>query len=345
VRHLEIPKDQGIVGWVYQNSCSVICNDASNDERFYPAIDAASGYTSRQLLCVPLTVKDKRLGAVEAINKIQIPGEPPQCFSPADQLLLETFSAQAAVAIENARLTVALSRLEEDVALRTTEMPKEHRARAAGLIAESFLQKMKKSLIPLQGYAARLHEVASDPRVEKYRTYIDQEMDRLMTHAEDVARFLKDELAPSRRAVSLREVLKELESRLWVECRTAGISFELDMKEDLIVNADKELLLKALEILFLNSRDAMPKGGTFALTAHGTHPPGAAITVTDSGKGIDVIPMEQIFEPFFTRGKRYAAGLGLSIAKKIVELHGGSIHAANRDGSPGAQLTVTLPSL
>jgi signal transduction histidine kinase len=345
VRHLEIPKDQGIVGWVYQNSCSVICNDASNDERFYPAIDAASGYTSRQLLCVPLTVKDKRLGAVEAINKIQIPGQPPQCFSPADQLLLETFSAQAAVAIENARLTVALSRLEEDVALRTTEMPKEHRARAAGLIAESFLQKMKKSLIPLQGYAARLHEVASDPRVEKYRTYIDQEMDRLMTHAEDVARFLKDELAPSRRAVSLREVLKELESRLWVECRTAGISFELDMKEDLIVNADKELLLKALEILFLNSRDAMPKGGTFALTAHGTHPPGAAITVTDSGKGIDVIPMEQIFEPFFTRGKRYAAGLGLSIAKKIVELHGGSIHAANRDGSPGAQLTVTLPSL
>ena len=344
VRHLEIPKDQGIVGSVYQSACSVICNDAAQDERFYPAIDAASGYTSRQLLCVPLTVKDKRLGAVEAINKIQVPGEPPQGFTAADQLLLEMFSAQAAVAIENARLTIALARLEEDVALRTTEMPREHRARAAALIAESFTQKMKKSLIPIQGYAGMLHEISPDPRVDKYRTYIDREMERLMTHTEDVAHYLRDELAPSRRAVSLHEVLKELESRLWVECRTAGIAFELDMKEDLIVSADKELLLKALENLFLNSRDAMPQGGNFTVTAQGTRPPGAEITVTDSGKGIEVIPTEQIFEPFFS-GKRSAAGLGLSIAKKIVELHGGSIHAVNRDGPPGARFVITLPSL
>jgi signal transduction histidine kinase len=204
---------------------------------------------------------------------------------------------------------------------------------------------MKKSLIPLQGYAARLKEVSPDPRLEKYRTYIDQEMDKLMGHADDVARFLKDEFVPSRRAVSLREVLKELESRLWVECRTSGIAFELHMKDDLIVNVDKELLLKVLEILFLNSRDAMPAGGNFSVTAQGTRNPGAEITVADSGKGIEVIPMELIFEPFFTSGKRYGAGLGLSIAKKILELHGGSIHAANRNGSPGAQFKITLPSL
>jgi signal transduction histidine kinase len=170
-------------------------------------------------------------------------------------------------------------------------------------------------------------------------------MDRLIMHARDVTCFLKDEFAPRRRAVSLREVLKELESRLWVECRTSGIAFQLHMKDDLIVNLDRELLLKALEILFLNSHDAMPAGGSFVVTSQGTHPPGAEITVTDSGKGIEAIPVEQIFEPFFTGGKRHAAGLGLSIAKKLVELHGGSIHAANRKGSPGAQFTLTLPSL
>ena len=170
-------------------------------------------------------------------------------------------------------------------------------------------------------------------------------MDRLISHARDVACFLKDEFAPSRRAVSLREVLRELESRLWVECRTSGIAFALEMKDDLIVNVDSELLLKALENLFLNSRDAMPAGGNFIVRAHGTRPPGAEITVSDSGKGLEAIPVEQLFEPFFTNGKHYAAGLGLSIAKKIVELHGGSIHAANRNGSPGARFTITLPSL
>jgi signal transduction histidine kinase len=343
VRDLEIPRNQGIVGWVYENSRSVICNDASHDDRFYAAIDAASGYTSLQLLCVPLTVKDKKLGAIEAINKIQIPGQPLQSFSQEDELLLEMFSAQAAVAIENARLTAALSRLEEDLALRTTEVANVQRANAAALIAESFMREMKGSLIPLQGYAARLKEVSPDPRVEKYRTYIDREMDRLIAHTENVARFLKDEFVLSRQEVSLREVLRDLESRVWVECRTSGIAFELDMKEDLVVSADRELVIKALENLFLNSRDAMPDGGSFTVTVRCTSVSGAEITVADSGSGIEVNPLELVFETFFTSGKRYAAGLGLSITKKIVELHGGSIHVSNRSGSRGAQFTLTLP--
>jgi signal transduction histidine kinase len=344
VRDLEIPKGRGIVGWVYESSHSVISNDTAKDTRFYAAIDAASGYTSRQVLCVPLTVKDKKLGAIEAINKIAIPGQPPQSFSQSDQFLLEMFSAQAAVAIENTRLTVALARLEEDLAVRAAEVPAAQRAHIAAMIAESFMQEMRRSLIPLQGYGARLKEVSADERVEKYRSYIDREMARLIAHTEDVARLLNDGFVLAGQKLSLREILRELESRVWVECRISGIAFEMEVKEDLVVGADRELLLKALENLFLNSRDAMPEGGTFSLVAQRAGRSALELSVVDSGKGIDVTPLELVFEPFFTSGKRYAAGLGLAITKRIVEMHGGTIRACNRIGSPGAQFTITLPA-
>jgi signal transduction histidine kinase len=349
VRDLEIPKNKGIVGWVYAHGRPVISNDTVHDRRFYPAIDAASGYTSRQILCVPLTVKDRKLGAIEAINKQGASAEPgaPPAFSHADRFLLSMFSTQAAIAIENTRLTIALSQLEEDLALQRTSVAEAQQTRVAGMIADSFLHEMQRSLVPLQGYAARLAEAADSERLEKYRSYIDREMSRLMAHAQDVARFLKDEFAPAREAVDLATLVRDLAALVWVDCRTSGISFETDVGKDLQVRGDRELLLKALEHLFRNSRDAMPEGGTFSLVAREA---GLAdqrmveIIVSDTGRGIEADPVELVFEPFYTSGKRHAAGLGLSIAKRILEVHGGSIRASNREGSAGTTFTLTLPA-
>jgi signal transduction histidine kinase len=335
VRDREIPRDKGIAGWVYANGEPAICNDTASDGRFYPAIDESSGYTSRQILCVPLTVKGRKLGAIEAINKTGTPGEPRRGFTKADQFLLEMFSAQAAIAIENTRLAVALSQAEEDLALRAGTV--------AGMVADSLLHEMRRSLVPLQGYGARLREISSDDRVEKYREYMDREMSRLIARAEDFAAFLKDEYAPSRRPVSLRETLRELESLAWVDCRTSGIVFEWAVKDDLMVHADSELLLKALAQVFLNSRDAMPEGGRFAVSVRREDSSTVAIVIEDTGKGINAAPIDLVFTPFYSRGKLHGAGLGLSMARRIVELHGGSIGAANRAGAPGAVFTIRLP--
>jgi signal transduction histidine kinase len=257
------------------------------------------------------------------------------------------FSTQAAIAIENTRLTIALSQLEEDLALQRTSVAEAQQTRVAGMIADSFLHEMQRSLVPLQGYAARLAEAADSERLEKYRSYIDREMSRLMAHAQDVARFLKDEFAPAREAVDLATLVRDLAALVWVDCRTSGISFETDVGKDLQVRGDRELLLKALEHLFRNSRDAMPEGGTFSLVAREA---GLAdqrmveIIVSDTGRGIEADPVELVFEPFYTSGKRHAAGLGLSIAKRILEVHGGSIRASNREGSAGTTFTLTLPA-
>jgi signal transduction histidine kinase len=112
---------------------------------------------------------------------------------------------------------------------------------------------------------------------------------------------------------------------------------------DPVVWVDRELLLKALETLFQNSRDAMPDGGTFTVAVRRKGNVAVNIVVSDTGTGIEEDILSEIFAPFFTRGRSHAAGLGLSIARKIVELHNGTISASNRVPGPGAELTITLP--
>jgi GAF domain-containing protein len=99
VREMRVPADQGIAGWVLQRDELVVVNDAASDPRFYDQIDQASGFTTRSLLAVPLKIRDTPIGVVEVINKRGEAG-----FTDRDRDLAQALAAQAAVAIDNARL-------------------------------------------------------------------------------------------------------------------------------------------------------------------------------------------------------------------------------------------------
>jgi len=94
--------------------------------------------------------------------------------------------------------------------------------------------------------------------------------------------------------------------------------------------------------LFLNARDAMPKGGWLTISTRSQQ--GAAIIeVGDTGSGIPTEQLSRIYDPFFTTkplGK--GTGLGLSITYGIVQEHGGSIDCASAPGK-GTRFTLTLP--
>jgi signal transduction histidine kinase len=335
VRDLEIPRGRGIASWVHAHGEPVVSNDAAGDDRFYPGIDEATGYTSRQILCVPLTVKGRRLGAIEAINRRD--GRP---FADADRLLLEMFAAQAGIAIENTRLALALAQAADEMELQKTNVAAIERVRAASLVAGALLAEVRRTVVPLQGYARRLREEGVDERVMRYSTYMDGEMDRLARHAEDVVQYLRDDYAPVTRPVDLGELVREFESRSWVDCRVSGVALELSVEAGLAVEADRELLLKALGHLFRNSRDAMSEGGRFSIAAMASGDE-AVLSVTDSGPGIGPDLLARVFEPFYTSGKRGGMGLGLAIVRRIIERHGGAITALPSES--GASFEIKLP--
>ncbi len=99
VREMRVPADQGIAGWVLKHDEPVVIDDAATDPRFYDQIDQASGFTTRSLLAVPLKIRDTPIGVVEIINKRGEAG-----FTERDRDLALALAAQAAVAIDNARL-------------------------------------------------------------------------------------------------------------------------------------------------------------------------------------------------------------------------------------------------
>jgi phosphoserine phosphatase RsbU/P len=99
LKNLRVPADHGIAGWVLRHDQPAVVDDVASDPRFYEQIDHASGFTTRSLLAVPLKSRERTIGVVEVINK-QSEGR----FSRRDEEVAVALAAQAALAIENARL-------------------------------------------------------------------------------------------------------------------------------------------------------------------------------------------------------------------------------------------------
>ena len=110
--------------------------------------------------------------------------------------------------------------------------------------------------------------------------------------------------------------------------------------EPMPLNADPELLHRALSNLVLNAMDAMPNGGVLTLFAH---PKGETVKlrVSDTGEGLTPEECERLFTPYYTT-KLHGTGLGLAIVQSVVADHAGTIAVESRAGS-GATFIITLP--
>jgi sigma-B regulation protein RsbU (phosphoserine phosphatase) len=99
LQQVRLKKGEGIAGWVAENRKPAVVNNVADDPRWAKKADKASQFQTKAILAVPMLVKDKLIGVMEAINRAD--GSP---FNEQDVQMLEAFAAQAAIAIENARL-------------------------------------------------------------------------------------------------------------------------------------------------------------------------------------------------------------------------------------------------
>ena len=122
---------------------------------------------------------------------------------------------------------------------------------------------------------------------------------------------------------------------------TKRIMIELNHDEKIPpVDHDPNQINQVLLNLLLNAIQAMEKPGAIHVSLRQDHE-SALITVADEGKGISPENLDNIFRPFFTT-KGHGTGLGLSLARRIVEAHGGSIRVRSQVGK-GTQFEVRLP--
>ncbi len=145
---LRIGAVDGIVGRTVQDNCCQIVRDVRLDPDFAKSVDEESGFTTRSILCAPMSVKDRRVGAIELLNKRGGDG----LFSHEDQYALQVLASSAALALINARLTTAL--IEQEKIRRELELAAE--------IQRNLLPRRRSVDFPVSGINVPARGVSGD---------------------------------------------------------------------------------------------------------------------------------------------------------------------------------------
>jgi NtrC-family two-component system sensor histidine kinase KinB len=159
----------------------------------------------------------------------------------------------------------------------------------------------------------------------------------------DISRMEAGKAPLALRSLSPRALIVEAAEPFLRMARDQGVSLGLEIGDDLpFVLADPARIGHVFGNLLTNALQHTKPGGSVKLTAQAEDTV-VRFIVADTGSGIPAVALPRIFEPFFRvqGGTRQGAGLGLAIAKEIVEAHGGTIEAESREGR-GSSFSFTL---
>jgi PAS domain S-box-containing protein len=239
---------------------------------------------------------------------------------------------------------------EERERLRQLELDLAHTNRVSmmGELAASLAHEVKQPIAAAVSNAeACLLWLARDqPDLEEIRDAASELVDnaKLAATILDRVRSLYRHDSLERELIDLNEVIREMIVLLRDKASCAFISIRTDLDPGLpLITADRVQMQQVFMNLMLNGIEAMKDaGGDLTVTSKGTQDGQVLIAVSDSGIGLPAGEMERIFESFFTT-KPQGTGMGLSISRRIIELHGGRLWASS-NSRHGATFHFTLQS-
>jgi signal transduction histidine kinase len=335
LRDIPVPVDASIAGAVLISGEPAIICDTSADPRHYGAVGRQVGQNVQSLLAVPLRIKERCIGVLEAINKRE-----EDEFGPVDIETLTSLAAQAAVAIENARLVGDLRDANE----RLGELD---RLKSDFIAIASHELRTPLGLIML--YAAMLRDQVGDEEVQQLDAVLRAalRLRRIIETMLNLRHLETGEMPLSPTRFSLRTEVTEACADYESLAATGGLVLSTDLpSEDVLVEADKEKVRVILDNLLSNAVKFTPSGGQVRVMLS-RRDGEVVVIVADSGVGIPANDLGRVFDRFYqvedhmTR-RHSGMGLGLSIVKGLVELHGGQVSVESVLGR-GSRFIVVLP--
>jgi len=297
--------------------------------------DSGSGGLAATL-CHPLRIADRTIGAVA----LGYAGRQPR-----DHVMLEELASRAAIALDHARLYSSLQRSREQL-------------EDAGKRKDEFLamlsHELRNPLAPIRNAVELMRRVgSSEPRLTMARDVIDRQVTqlaRLVDELLDVSRISQGKIVLRKEPVELTKIVAHAveTARPMVDVHEQRLSVEVEARPAWLLG-DFARLSQVIANLLNNASKYTPDGGRIRLVARAERGV-ATVTVEDDGSGIDAELLPRVFE-LFVQGERGldrsqgGLGIGLTLVKRLVELHQGKVEAHSAGAGQGSRFTVTLPCI
>ncbi len=325
-------------------------------------------------LGVPIYAKNKVTGM------LILSRHKPSAFNQDDVLLANTFAIQASIALENSRLYADLNRfnqmMERMVEQRVDDLNRAHNTlQKLDKNKSDFIQvaahELRTPLTVIKGYMGMIKSapaVESNPALVQATEGVLQGTNRLhqiVNSMLDVARLENQIVAPHLETLSLAPLLRLIQKEYMDDLKERQLTLELDPEINSVppLQADSELLKKALDNVIINAIKFTPDGGSISVTAMPVKLDGRGdfceIRIKDTGIGIDPANHIIIFEKLYqigkvelhssghTKFKGGGPGLGLAIAAGIVKAHQGKIwvesEGQDEEKLPGSTFFIQIP--
>jgi signal transduction histidine kinase len=332
---IPVPLDHSIAGTIVRENGPIVVNDTSQDPRHFGQVSERVDFQVRSLLGVPMRIRDRVVGVVEVLNKVS------GGWTVEDRNHLFILASQAAVAVENARLVEALRKAYDDL----SQLDK---------LKNDFItiasHELRTPLGVILGYASFLTDEAQGAVSEHAAAVLNSAL-HLRNLIEDMTNLrhlqvgegeLQKELVPL--AEIVQAAVQDVASLAQAKEQQLSVR---PPDGSMIVNADCIRLDMAITNLLNNAIKFTPSGGKITVWAerHGSE---VWLRVRDNGVGIPADELERVFDQFYqvedhmTR-RHGGLGLGLSIAKALVEAHNGRIWAESPGHNQGSTFTIALP--
>jgi len=330
IRAIRVPIGQGIVGACASQRKTVVVNDCANDPRHFK-MGGEGGFVTRNLIAVPMIRNDRLIGVLEVLNKNN-----DASYNDMDVKILEIMAEQAAVQIENTQLIRAKIKSERLAALGTT---------AAGLA-----HYIKNVLSQWKGSSTLIELGLKSKNVE----LMTEAWGVLKRSNEKIAKLVQDMLAiskerpPDRQPININLLISDI----LAESKGRALQAEVELEQDFdlgipISDLDPSRMHDVILNLVGNSIEALeeariPSGRVIVRTKHISKERLIVVEVKDNGPGMTPEVKARVMEPFFsTKGSR-GTGLGLAVALKTIEEHGGEMTLDTEVGR-GTTFRIEIP--
>jgi signal transduction histidine kinase len=332
---IPVPIDNSLAGRIFRTNRHIILNDAEQDPRHYSMVSDHVKFKVKTLLGVPMPIRDRIVGVLEAVNKHN------GVFDERDATLLSVTAAHAAIAINNARL------------LRATQQALE-KVKEANQLKSNFLalasHELRTPLGIIIGYSTFLKEDTQGDLSDHAHQVLTaaRQMRSILDEMNNLAMLKSDELALKLQKTPIQDVLvyacegiKEIAS-----ARDQKLIFAFP-EEPFYVNIDIDKTSLAFVNILDNAIRFSPQGSDIII---GAAQQGDQVMawVQDQGIGIPADKLQKIFEEFYQieppNTRRFGGlGIGLTIAKGLIEAQGGKLWAESDGPDTGATFRVLLP--